>query len=574
MRGRERRRGCSQDLAIAAGLAAAVLLAFSGVLRNGFVSFDDALYVTQNAVTQRGLSPSTVAWAFTTGTAANWHPLTWLSVMLDVELFGLDPSGHHAVSLGLHALNTALVFAFMRRLGIGRGPSAFAAGLFGLHPLHVESVAWAAERKDVLSLAFGLLTLLGYIRYVEAPSRGRMTLVTGLLILGLMAKPMLVTLPFVLLLLDWWPLRRVASPAWIRSPEVAPGETTRVPLERLNGRRLLLEKAPLFAVVLLSCAVTYLAQKAYGVVLERLSVASRLENAAHSYVVYLKKFVFPTHLACFYPMIDLGADRVALSIATLGVFTLIAWRLRATRPYFLIGWLWFLGALVPTIGLVQAGGQAYADRYMYFPSLGLGFVVALGLADGIRRARLPRLAVILAAGALLAVLGVSTWRQTLVWNNTIGLFEHALAATGRNWFVRLLLAAEFIENDQFERGEVMLQQSLADGAPPSKIHVALSALYDREHREEDALREIDAALAEEPDDGFMLLNRGIYLTKLHRNAEAVAALQRAIALDTGHDAKQLEVARRTLAIAQGRLGRSDEGLPESPEGDRGRVAPR
>src|SRR5271166_4504228 len=223
-------QGRHTELAVAAALVAAVLLAFSGVLHNGFVTADDPLYI--NPVTQQGLSASTVAWAFTTGTDANWFPLTWLSIMLDVDLFGLNPAGHHAMSLGLHALNTALVFAFMRRLGIGRGPSAFAAGLFGLHPLHVESVAWAAERKDVLSMAFGLLTLLAYLRYADAPSRGRMALVTGLLVLGLMAKPMLVTLPFVLLLLDWWPLRRVGIPAWIASPEVAPGETPGVPLGR------------------------------------------------------------------------------------------------------------------------------------------------------------------------------------------------------------------------------------------------------------------------------------------------------------------------------------------------------
>src|SRR5215472_7397786 len=225
-------KGRRRDLAVVAGLLAAVLLAFSGVLRNGFVSWDDPQYITGNPVTQQGITASTVAWAFTTVTAANWHPLTWLSLMLDVQLFGLNPSCHHAVSLGLHGLNTALVFAFMRRLGIGRSPSAFAAGLFGLHPLHVESVAWASERKDVLSMAFGLLTLLAYIRYTEAPSRRRMALVTGLLVLGLMAKPMLVTLPFVLLLLDWWPLRRVGSPAWIASPKVAPGETPGVPLGR------------------------------------------------------------------------------------------------------------------------------------------------------------------------------------------------------------------------------------------------------------------------------------------------------------------------------------------------------
>jgi hypothetical protein len=558
-------KGRRLDLAIAAGLMAAVLLAFSGVLRNGFVNFDDPLYITGNPVTQQGLSPSTVAWAFTTGFAANWHPLTWLSVMLDVELFGLEPSGHHAMSLGLHALSTALVFAFMRRLGFSRGPGAFAAGLFGLHPLHVESVAWAAERKDVLSMALGLLTLLAYIPYAEAPSWKRMALVTGLFTLGLMAKSMLVTLPFVLLLLDWWPLRRIGSPAWIASPGVAPGGVPRALSERTSGRHLLLEKAPLFAVALVFCVVAYLVQQASGVVLERMPIASRLENGVHSYVVYLKKFLLPTQLACFYPMVDLGRDRVALSVATLAAFSFLAWRMRTTRPYALVGWLWFLGTLVPVIGFVQVGGQAYADRYTYLPSLGLGIAASLGLADAAQRVRLPRPAVVLAGGALLAALGLATWRQTLVWHDTAGLFEHAVVATGRNWFIRLLLASELIENSEFERAEVMLQQSLADGGPPSRIRINLSALYDREHRTQDALRTIDAALADEPDNPDMLVNRGIYLTELRRDAEAVAVLARAIALDRGNNPKQLEIARRTLATARRRLGRSGEGIPQLPE---------
>jgi hypothetical protein len=548
-----------------------VLLAFSGVVRNGFVSFDDPLYVTGNPVTQQGLSPATVAWAFTTGFAANWHPLTWLSVMLDVELFGLEPSGHHAMSLGLHALNTALVFAFMRRLGVARGPAAFAAGLFGLHPLHVESVAWAAELKDVLSMAFGLLTLLAYIRYAEAPSWQRMALVTGLFLLGLMAKSMLVTLPFVLLLLDWWPLRRVGSPLWIASPEATPGEETRAPSARTGAPRLLLEKVPLFTVALAFCVVAYLAQKAGGVVLERLPVAFRLENGVHSYVVYLTKFLLPTQLACFYPMVDLGAGRVALSVATLATLTFVAWRLRTNRPYVLVGWLWFLGTLVPMIGLVQVGGQAYADRYTYLPALGLGFAASLGLAEAAARVRLPRSAVVLASGAVLGVLGLATWRQTLVWHDTVGLFEHAVAATGRNWFIRLLLASELIENSEFERAEVMLQQSLADGGPAARIRINLSALYDRENRTQDALRTIDAALVDEPDNPDMLVNRGIYLTELRRDAEAVEALTRAIALDRGNNPKQLEIARRTLATARARLGPSD--VPHLPEAGRAPGAP-
>jgi hypothetical protein len=555
MKGWERWRARQPDFALAAGLVALVLLAFSAVLRNGFVSLDDVFYVTDNPVTQRGLSASTVAWAFTTLYAANWHPLTWLSVMLDVELFGLDPLGHHAMSLGLHALNTALVFAFMRRLGIGRGPSAFAAGLFGLHPLHVESVAWAAERKDVLSMAFGLLTLLAYIRFAEAPSRRRMALATGLFVLGLMAKPMLVTLPFVLLVLDWWPLRRVGSPAWIASPEVAPSETPDIPLGRTNARRLLLEKAPLFLAAILSCAVTYLAQKAAGTVSKGSTVPSRLANAAHSYVVYLEKFLFPTHLACFYPTSGLRGDRVALSVATLVVVTLIAWRLRKTQPWALVGWLWYLGTLVPMSGLVQVGSQAYADRYTYFPSLGLGLVGAIGLANATRR--LPRPAVIAGASAILTVLGVATWRQAFVWRNSVELLEHALDATGHNWFARLYLAAELAKHYEFERAQAMLKQSLSDGAAPATIHRFMGAIYDRENREEDALHEVDAALAAEPENWHMLVDRGLYLTNLHRNAEAVAVLQQAIALDSGDNLNQLGLARRLLATAQRRLGEEE-----------------
>jgi len=628
MRGSEWGRRRVPDVAIAAGLVVAVLLAFSAVFRNDFVSFDDPLYITENQITQRGLSASTVAWAFVTDSAANWHPLTWLSVMLDIDLFGLHPAGHHAMSLGLHGLNTVLVFVFMRRLGVRRGASAFAAGFFGLHPLHVESVAWAAERKDVLSMAFGLLTLLAYLRYAESPSRGRMAWVTGLFVLGLMAKPILVTLPFVLLLLDWWPLRRVGSPAWIASPEVGPDETVGVPwivtsegvgttgfrlaskgwcadarrdrgkpdechtradpgtpFESVHApdrraapaRALLLEKVPLFLLVVLSCVVTYLAQKAGKVVLQGFSVATRLENAAHAYAAYLKKFAFPSRLACFYPITDVGAGRVALSAAIIAVATLIAWRLRRTLPYFLVGWLWFLGSLVPMIGLVQVGGQAYADRYTYFPSLGIGFAASLCLAEAVARARLPRPAVVLAGSALLAALGVATWRQTLVWRNTVSLFEHAIVATGRNPFIRLQLAEEFVKNNEFQRAEAMVRQSLADGRTRHdpiiavdllmSVQTAISLFYDREHREDDALRQIDTALVVQPDNWELLVDRGFFLTKLRRDAEAVAVLEKAIALQTGNNPQQLEIARHTLAAARRRLA-----VGEGPEA--GLAAPR
>jgi hypothetical protein len=415
--------------------------------------------------------------------------------------------------------------------------------------------------------------------------------------LGLMAKPMLVTLPFVLLLLDWWPLRRVASPAWIASPGVEPGGPDESPAEigtwvsreratRARGRRkpeaggraqprstglapahpglgraapgqrLLLEKTPLFAVMLLSCGVTYMVQ--HGAIATGMPLWARLENGLHSYLMYLAKFALPKQLACYYPMSPLGPGDVAVCVATLAGVTLVAWCLRATRPYLLVGWLFFVGTLVPMIGVVQVGGQAYADRYTYLPSLGLGLAISLGLAEVARRAHLPRPAAVLGGVAVLAALGIATWKQTQVWRDSVTLFEHTVAATERNHFIRLLLAGEYVERSELQRAEVALQDAAAEGADPVRVRVAMSALYDREHRDEDALREIDAALAVQPNDAHMLMNRGIYLTKLGRNAEAVAALQRAIALDTSDNTQQHDLERRVLATAQRRLGATGE----------------
>jgi len=319
---------------------------------------------------------------------------------------------------------------------------------------------------------------------------------------------------------------------------------------------LLLEKAPLFAVMFASCVVTYVAQ--HGAIATYRPFSARLENGLHSYLAYLAKFGMPTQLACYYPITPLGVDRVALPIAALAGLTLVAWRLRATRPYLLVGWLWFLGTLVPMIGVVQVGGQAYADRYTYLPSIGLGFAVSLGLAELARGARLPRPAAALGAVAVVAALGIATWRQTQVWRDSVTLFEHTVEATANNHFIRLLLAGEYVEKNDLQRAEAMLKEALAEGASPVRVRVAMSALYDREHREEDALREIDAALALDPDNAHSLMNRGIYLTKLGRNAEAVAALQRAIALDTSNNTQQNDLERRVLATAQRRLAVTGE----------------
>jgi Flp pilus assembly protein TadD len=551
-----------RDLGTAIGLGALVLIAYAPALGNGFVNYDDPLYVTHNPVTQQGLSWATVHWAFTTGFAANWHPLTWLSIMLDVELFGLDARGHHATSLLLHALNTVLVFVWMRRLGLRPGASAFAAGLFGLHPLHVESVAWVAERKDVLSMAFGLLALIAYVRYTEAPAPRRMAAVASLLALGLMAKPMLVTLPFALLLLDWWPLRRMTSPAWLALPpaEVA-GLVRPVAAARAGLGALLREKIPLFALVALSCVITYAAQKATGSVAIQLPLAYRLLNAVHSYVAYLEKTVLPIHLAALYPLpTQIALDRVAVQLLALAVCTWACWRVRTTRPYLLLGWLWYLGTLVPMIGIVQVGNQAYADRYMYFPSLGLGLAATLLLGDAVARARLPRPLALGAAAALLGVLGLATWKQTRVWSDTVTLFQHAVDVTGRNPLARISLASELIADGRLEDGEAMLKQALAEGAPPEAIHLDLGSIAHRQNRLDEALREFDTVLQIKPDEPKALVNRGIILTEMGRYGEAIATLERVIAARAGNDSTLLIVAHRTLATALQRSGRPEEAM--------------
>jgi protein O-mannosyl-transferase len=385
-----------------------------------------------------------------------------------------------------------------------------------------------------------------------------------LLGLGLMAKPVLVTLPFVLLLLDWWPLRRVARPSWLASPDA--GLAPRAAQDRADLRRLVREKVPLFGLVLLSSFITYVAQKSSGSVAVQLPAAYRVLNALHSYVAYLVKALYPIHLAAFYPLPEqLPLVRGAVDLAALGALTLLAWRSRASRPYLLVGWLWFLGTLVPMIGLVQVGMQAYADRYTYFPLLGLGLAMSLLLADAAQGLRLPRPLAILAAGALLAALGVGTAKQTLVWHDTVSLFEHAIAVTGRNPVARLSLAGELIDRDELDRARTELEQALAEGASPAGVHLDLGSIAHRQYNLPEALREFDAGLALKPDDSNLLLNRGIILTEMGRYDEAISVLERVVAARAGNDSNLLIIAHRTLGQALQRVGRGAEAMQHMRE---------
>jgi Flp pilus assembly protein TadD len=418
---------------VAAALAAGTLLLYARVASYEFIRFDDNRYLTDNATVQRGLSWAGAAWAFTTLHASNWHPLTWLSHMLDVSLFGMSPGAHHLVNAALHAVNAGLLYLVLVRMTGARGRSAFVAALFAVHPLHVESVAWIAERKDVLSTLFGLLALDAYVRHAARPRAWTYALVVAFFAASLLSKPMWVTLPFLLLLLDWWPLRRIEG--------FAPPGTDEPRFPPRPRSRILLEKAPLLVLAALSSAVTVVAQERGGSLSDlSLPLGERAANAAASYASYVGKTFWPSSLTIFYPYrhgVDLPSAIAAGSAVVAATAVLLAYAPRA--PWAAAGWCWFLGTLVPVIGLVQVGGQALADRYTYLPSIGLFVAIAWGAH---RLAGRWRGGVPLAASALavLAVLSVVTTRQLSHWATHESLFRHALDVSEDNALAHGVLA--------------------------------------------------------------------------------------------------------------------------------------
>ncbi|MCE9596206.1 MAG: glycosyltransferase family 39 protein, partial [Planctomycetes bacterium] len=374
------------------------MLAYSTLGRNDFVAFDDQEYLLDNPHVLGGLTLENAKWAFTHAHAANWHPLTWLSHMLDVELFGLDARGHHLVGLGFHVVNACLFFALLLRFGAGAWAAWFAAALFALHPLRVESVAWASERKDVLSACFALLALLAWTRFVERMSIGRYLVALAAFACGLLAKPTVVTLPCVLLLLDVWPFARVHATGRVRCWSL-----------------LVAEKLPFFALAIAAGFATVYAQdsgQALGVAADY-PLAARVANALHAYGVYLAQTLRPVELVAFTPFEPRGfgdASVVGGGLALLGISAL-AWSARRSSPWLLVGWLWFVGALIPMIGLVQVGGQSHADRYTYLPHLGLACALAFAL-ERVRESRRRVVGALLLAAS--AWLGVLTFAQVQV----------------------------------------------------------------------------------------------------------------------------------------------------------------
>ncbi|MFC1591809.1 tetratricopeptide repeat protein [Thermodesulfobacteriota bacterium] len=498
-------------------LAAVTLAVYWPVAGHDFVRFDDHRYVTENEAVRSGLSGASIAWAFTAMHAANWHPLTWLSHMLDCELFGLVPRGHHLMSLFFHLANTLLLFGLLRSMTAAVWRSLLVAALFALHPLHVESVAWVSERKDVLSTFFLLLTLWAYAGYVRRPALKRYLLVAGLFVLGLMTKPMLVTLPCVLLLLDFWPLGRLGSgrEAW----------------------ELVREKTPLFVLSAGSCAVTLIAQHK-GEAMQPLDLcpfAVRLANALSATAGYLVKMIWPADLAVFYPLHGMPplSQVVAAGLVVVLLSALCLAGLKA-RPYLAVGWLWYLGTLVPVIGLVQVGLQSMADRYSYVPLIGIFIMLAWGAAGPAAKRRGTQ---IMLSGVALVVLGLfaaGTSRQLDYWADSTALFQRAVDVTENNHVMHYNLGIQLVRAKKIEAGLAQYAEAvrIKPGFAPAHSNMGLELV--RSGRIDAGINHYYRAIGHKPDYAVAHYNLGLALEEKGPAATAIRHYVAALAADPGY----------------------------------------
>jgi tetratricopeptide (TPR) repeat protein len=457
------RRFHREDLALCLGLIAVVFVCYSSVIRNQFVFFDDNLYITENPHVNSGLTWETVKWAFTSSYQANWHPLTWLSHALDVSVFGLNPVGPHLVNVLFHAINACLLFLLLQLATGFRWRSLMVAALFALHPINVESVAWAAERKNVLSTLFFLLALYAYERYARKPELRRYAWVVGLYALALMAKPQVITFPLLLVLWDYWPLGRVAA----RHDAVS---AKNVDFPEMPLRKLLWEKWPLLLLSAVSAIVTMQAQRAGGAVkdLAHYGMLLRLENAVIAYVLYLKMAIWPSKLVALYPHPTklFPAWQVAAAAALLVVISVVVLRARQQR-YLAVGWLWFMGSLVPMIGLVQVGVQELADRYAYISFIGLFAMVVWFIADRARDYRISARWLAVPAVGCLVVFGVFTHRQVGYWHDPESFFRRTVALTQDNYVAHSGLGKLLYQQGKYD--EALEQVRIVLGIHPDDV---------------------------------------------------------------------------------------------------------
>ena len=556
------------ELLICLLLLTVTLVVYWQVRSFTFVNYDDGQYVIENQYVKDGLNYKSIRWAFSSYHAANWHPLTWLSHILDIELYGMNLGAHHQTNLIFHIANALLLFFVFRRMTSNLWQSGFVATLFALHPLHVESVAWVSERKDVLSTFFWMLTIYSYARYAACPGINRYLPVVGFFILGLMAKPMLVTLPFVLLLLDYWPLRRIQFNS-------LGDDHIRFIKKQSPGLFLIWEKIPLFALVMASGVVTFLAQKSGGAVgsMELYPFTTRVANAIVAYVKYIGKMIWPANLAVLYPYsYRLPGWQIIGAGALLVLITFMAIRSFRQRPWFIVGWLWFIGTLVPVIGLVQVGLQAMADRYTYIPLIGVFITVAWGVPELLHKWRHKEKLLWIATVAVLTILSITSWVQIQYWKNSHTLFKHALDVTENNYLahnafgnalkeegksneaMHHYLSALEIRPDyaapHYNIGHTLVAQGKLDDAikhfqkalqikpDHAAAHDNLGYVFMIQGKFEQAIMHYSEALRIKPDDAEVHNRLGLALVSQGQFGNAIIHFQKAVHLKTDYVAAQ------------------------------------
>jgi protein O-mannosyl-transferase len=532
---------------LAISLVAVTVILYLPVRNYPFIGFDDPGYVTENPRVTGGLTWGSIRWALTSGYFANWHPLTWISHMVDVQLFGMNGGAHHVTNLVLHVANTLLLFVVLFKMTGAVGRSAFVAALFAVHPMHVESVAWVSERKDVLSTAFWLLTMWAYLVYTRKPQFPRYTLVLVLFALGLMSKPMLVTLPCALLLLDVWPLRRAVIG---QSP-------------RSVWLRLVYEKIPLFALAAASSVITYLVQRNSGAVesLNVVPLSVRIANAILAYWMYVQKLVAPRGLGILYPYpsnLFVGTVAAALA-AVIAVSVAVALSVR-TRPYLLVGWLWFVGTLVPVIGIVQVGKQPMADRYSYIPSIGLFVLVAWGAVDLLHRIRVPRVLSPVLSVITVGVYTAVAQRQLEYWRLSSELWKHTIAVTGENYLAENNLGWDLDREHKPTEAIPHYLEAIRLSPRFTGGHANLALVLAEVGRTDEAIEQFREVLKIEPKNHLAYLHMGFALSREGRSDEALSSFAEAIRLKPDY-----VEAHNGLGLVLARKGDADGAIREYRE---------
>lgn len=531
-----------------------IVAAYYRLANYDFVNIDDDLYVTANSRVQRGLTLDNFTWAFSSIEIANWHPLTWLSHMTDIQVYGLSPAGHHSSSVLLHIANTLLVLLIFSRMTGLFWQSFFLAALFALHPLHVESVAWVAERKDVLSTFFLLLTIWCYSRYAEHPNRARYLAMLLFFILGILSKPMVVTLPFILLLLDFWPLKRFQLKAVLAAPQGLAKVDNRTPAistSKLSDELsmttpvgpsqsfvyLIREKIPLFVLSAAACVVTLIAQHSSGTIrsLEVLPFTARVANALISYVTYIAQMIYPLRLAVFYPYAaNIQWWKVAGACCILIAISYIAWKTAFKHPYILFGWLWYLGTLFPVIGIVQVGAQAMADRYTYVPLIGLFVFVIWTAFDVAENWCYGTAAISAGTMVILSAVTILSWVQISYWQNSVALFGHAVEVTSDNYLAHNNLGNALMLLGKNDAAIFHYTKALQINPNYADAHYNKARMLTDRDKVDEAIRHYNKAIKLSPQLKEAHYNLGLIMTRKGENTAAIKHFSQALQIDNDY----------------------------------------